>query len=478
MSGLFSSVQFLASNVGNESMRSTNAIKKIVASGDPVKRAALQGKGAGGVSFAANLLNGTASKRSSINAFQNAMTYMQAQAEGIRQAEKIYQQMLNLASLAVDPMIGDDERALLSEGFESLRNSALGLNDGNINGLTIFDTRAATTQYQIDFLEGTDQDPLTRSGTIGTNDYWDITKDVIYNSGKLTIDHRPMGAWDRVTVFQKDPSKPLFDTGEWTTSQTDFDRFVIRYGPDRDTTFEFIPQSTDYPYPLTTFPGYPGNAIVDSDYDNKADYLKHLLGSTTDDNGLTPSNAGYYNTSGWESRAGQEFPNLGLITTNSADSSTSELTIRIEATGTVFDVKANWEPLEMEDAVVGGTKDLQVGLNPLGLGALRESESGFPKIAIDTLENAQKAIDSITAEIAGFSQQLGNLSSNMTRVEISMDAAQKQVATHQQALSGIGGEDFAMELLEISKARIARSQSAALMTQAMNLNRDIVNMLI
>ena len=134
--------------------------------------------------------------------------------------------------------------------------------------------------------------------------------------------------------------------------------------------------------------------------------------------------------------------------------------------------------MEIDDAVVGRSNDLQVGLNPLGLGALREQESGFPKISIDTRENAQKAIDSITAEIAGFSQQLGNLSSNMSRVEISMDAAQKQVATHEQALSGVVREDLAMQMLAITKARIARSQSAALLTQAMNLNYDIVNMII
>jgi hypothetical protein len=35
-----------------------------------------------------------------------------------------------------------------------------------------------------------------------------------------------------------------------------------------------------------------------------------------------------------------------------------------------------------------------------------------------------------------------------------------------------------MQMLSITKARIARSQSAALLTQAMNLNYDIVNMII
>ena len=36
----------------------------------------------------------------------------------------------------------------------------------------------------------------------GTYPYWEVTQDVIYNTGELTIDFRPYGAWDRVMVFQ------------------------------------------------------------------------------------------------------------------------------------------------------------------------------------------------------------------------------------------------------------------------------------
>lgn len=454
MAGLFGSVQYLTTHMGNESLRSANSIKRVAASGDPVKQASMQGQGAGDVSFAANLLNRNASKRSSINAFQNAVTHMQAQTDGIRKAEKIYQRMLDLASLAVDPMINDNDRAMLGQEFESLRAMAVEINSQTIGGADLFDMRAATTQYQVDFLEGTTQDPATKSGTINGNDYWDITKDVIYNSGKITVDHRPMSAWDRVTIFQSDPTKPLFDTGEWTTSGTDFDRFIIRYGPDRDTTFQFVPQDTN------------GNNI----YANKNRYLAQL--GLADDG--TPS--------GWDTRTETEFKNLGFITTNSSDSTTSELTVRIEATGTVFDIEANWEPLEIDDAFVGRSQDLQVGLNHLGLGPLRETEldsnDEFPLIAIDSRQNAQSAIDILRNEINGFAQQLGNLSSNMNRVENSMEATQEQIATQEQALSGVVREDLALQMLKVTKARIARSQNAAMLSQAINLNYDIANMIL
>ena len=234
MPGLFGSVQFLTTHMGNESLRSANTIKRVAASGDPVKQASMQGQGAGDVSFAANLLNGTASKRSSINAFQNAMTSLQAQADGLRQAEKIYLQMLDLASLAVDPMIGGDERALLSQQFETLRKMAVEINNQDLAGAEIFDARAATTEYNVPFDEGLASslpenggmmsngtfksdayldpsvggwppvDPNTPSLKGTEHPYWEVTKDVLYTSGTMTLDFLAYTAWDRIMVFQKE----------------------------------------------------------------------------------------------------------------------------------------------------------------------------------------------------------------------------------------------------------------------------------
>jgi hypothetical protein len=59
-----------------------------------------------------------------------------------------------------------------------------------------------------------------------------------------------------------------------------------------------------------------------------------------------------------------------------------------------------------------------------------------------------------------------------------LDATQKQISANRKALDEIHGDSFENGLIELSKSRIARSQSASLMTQAINLNQDIVNMLI
>ena len=167
--------------------------------------------------------------------------------------------------------------------------------------------------------------------------------------------------------------------------------------------------------------------------------------------------------------------------TNPSDPGSTELTVRVIGKAwrqTANNLKADWTKLEPDASVVGRSNDLQVNLKLLGVGLLRTQDSGFPKIAIDSRQNAQSAIDIIRNEINGFAQQLGNLSSNMNRVENSMDATQQQLSTQEQALSGVVREDLALQMLKVTKARIARSQNAAMLSQAINLNYDIANMIL
>ena len=62
------------------------------------------------------------------------MSYMQAQAEALGQADKIYGRMRMLAQQATDPMINDQDRALLSDQFNNLMESAHGISQTKFNG--------------------------------------------------------------------------------------------------------------------------------------------------------------------------------------------------------------------------------------------------------------------------------------------------------------------------------------------------------
>ena len=132
----------------------------------------------------------------------------------------------------------------------------------------------------------------------------------------------------------------------------------------------------------------------------------------------------------------------------------------------------------MDDSVVGRKDDMQVNLNQMGLGYLRENETGFPTISVGTTADALSAIDVLRAEIDNLGEQNGRIASNLNRVEIAMDAAQKQLMTQEKVLAQSGTGDITADLLELSKTRIERQQNAALMTQAMSIHQDLVNLLI
>ena len=461
MSSLFGTVDFLANNIGHLSLRSANSVRKIVATGDPIKSASAHNKGSSGVFFMANMLNRTASKKSSINVFQNAMTLLQSQSDGLRQAEKIYDRMLSLASLSANPMTKDEDRIFLSVEFEALRQQCLTLGKSSLNGTSLFDEGAASTRYEITF-----GSQLSDQSGIAVEE-----KDVLYSSGTIEIDVNGGTAGETYSLWQG--TQKLFDSGNWRTRGSartyDYDRFIIEFGPNKPTTFQFKPLSagTSAQVQIQTPPGYPDNLVDDGNFDNKSYYLGQL--------GLSDDGS----ASGWESREGEKYSTLGQVTTQ--DSNSNLTTLRLEVSSTsLFQVSGRYIPPEAESSVVGNAQDLQVNLKPVGLGLLLENDdaNGFPSISIATRVDAQKALDSMMREIEGLGEQLGIVGSNMNRVETSMDAAQDQVLSHEKALSQVVDEDYAQDLLELSKTRISRSQNGALLAQAMNLHQDIVNILI
>ena len=475
MSSLFGTIDYLNRNIDYKSYSTDKAVRKIAAAGDPV-RATAQENGSGGVHFAANLQNLNKYKHGSINAFQNALSMMQMQSEGLRQAEKIYNRMLSVAQMASDPSADSQTRDLLSKEFADLREQSIAINAMTINGTDLFDARAASTQYSVNFSQGAQaSDPATggflADGTIvygATNGnrlgtvqpFWDVQKDVIYNSGELTLDFRPQTLWDRLIVFQEDSRKPIFDTGEWQGGS--WDRFVIEYGPDQETTFRF----TNSPENGT------GNHFGNKHSPSGAGLGPGYLGKF----GLTDDGS----ASGMQDFYNKDITTLGQVTTGDSDQTTSKLTLRVIGRnwGTGYDLQASWSPLEMDDSVVGRKDDMQVNLNQMGLGYLRENETGFPTISVRTTADALSAIDVLRAEIDNLGEQNGRIASNLNRVEIAMDAAQKQLMTQEKVLAQSGAGDITADLLELSKTRIERQQNAALMTQAMSIHQDLVNLLI
>ena len=59
-----------------------------------------------------------------------------------------------------------------------------------------------------------------------------------------------------------------------------------------------------------------------------------------------------------------------------------------------------------------------------------------------------------------------------------MSATEEMEHMSGKVLSEIGGQNLTNDLLSLSKSRINRAQDTALLTQAMSIHRDLVNVLI
>jgi flagellin-like hook-associated protein FlgL len=486
---MFGQIESLVRKIDYSSMKAERSIKKVASTGDPVRQASLNNQGAGSVNMTANLEQEKRYKRGSLNAFQNAMTFMQAQAEAIGQADKIYSRMRTLAQQATDPMINEQDREILSDQFNSLREEARTLGNAQVYNNFLFDARAASTKYEINFTSGLTNDSahdgkVTRNGV--TYRFWERTKDVIYNSGKISIDVNGGGHGERYMLTQGD--RTIFDTGIWETKGSalkfDYDRFIVEWGPGEDTTFQFKALSdgnsseVDLDGPDNT-KGTADDGVLpaDSTFDNKSGYKdKHgnptgyLIQLGVNDDG---------SASGVESIASNKYTTLGQVNAYASDPNSTELTLRIESES-LFQIDSNYELPTVSPDYVATEGNLQVELHKLGIGLLLENDQGnnFPPISIDTFENAEKAIVSMSNELEGLGKQLGVLASNVSRVQNAIQTNEGLEGAHESVLSEIGAENFTQDLLELSKARINRAQDTALLTQAMSIHQDLVNVLI
>ena len=485
---MFADIETLAHGIRHEAFKNGQRLKKI-SNTDSAERSAFFNENSLGAGMATSLTNENRSKRNSINSFQNAITYMQSQKAALNHADQLFSRMRELARETSSGMISQDERNNLSNEFNALKELVTELSNDTVNGVNLFDSRASSIKYDIDFgSEFTHSMPITEyENWDGTNNWEvrEIKKDTLYNSGIFSLSVNPGGAAERFLLHQGDRSKPIFDSARYVTEgfaqEFDFDQFVIEYGPDRSTSFKFNPLSEGAKSPNP--PSVVTNKTPDDKFDNKRKYLRQLFGNSIDpENSKTPGDAGYTDTSGLDTRNEHEYTNSDLdnssIRVFDSDPNKTELYFAVY-TKSWFYVDANWSLPELEKQTVGNPNDAQVQINQLGLGLMRENDGeDFTPVSIDSAENARIAFEVMGEELDNVQSQLGKLSSNKSRVEAAIQVAESHIGGSERTLSQITNAGLEDDALAISKSRIYRSKSAALLTQAMSVNQDVANFLL
>jgi flagellin-like hook-associated protein FlgL len=286
----------------------------------------------------------------------------------------------------------------------------------------------------------------------------------------MTIDVNSGTAAERYLL--KQGSSTIFDTGDWDTRGNaktwDYDRFIVEYSPGKDTTFEFVPMSDgnsssiDLDGPDNDKETLEDNQTLpaDNSYDNKSYYLGNL--GLSDDGSDT----------GMAAYLGRKFSQLGSVTTNQSDGSTTDLTLRIESK-TLFQIAASYSvPSTPSNYVsVGDVENVSILLEPIGLGLLQD-------MSIATADDAADAVNSISDEIEGIAAQMANLGANLSRLEVAADRMSGHVSAGQAGLSRMTEGSFAEESLNFAKEQMRSESRLALMTQARRLRENLFGVLL
>ncbi len=572
-----SSIDFLTQKAKDITQTNHRSIKRIVA-GDNAQELAAMDRKTGTLGRVIRITADNMSKQDSIRFFQNAMSFMKFQEDAISYARNLYSQMQALAMEAQSNSISDSERDILAGKFEDLQALADELNEIKFNGINLFDELAGSIVYDIDFASG-----LFRSNDAGEGfKTFAKTQDVVYDKGILILDVNTGGAGEHFVfghyesglkdgeivsinetvggMVKIDPDitldgiKPIFDSSKnvdfnttdkgrdwgintWDTdggaSTSDFDRFFIEWGPDRETSFRFIPLSEEMKENgyIAKKPEnvqkptvkYDVQTIDDLNFDNRKKYLENLGFKPSSDSSNLWGLDAYEDSSFGRNysylteqnpapdgsrkaifdpynKATREFTVSDNPTKDvqvyASDPNNTIMQLRVNSK-TIYQVRAQYFKPLTKDTDVGNVGDLNTSMKPLGLGMLRrsseeemqqwkngeiESYSGengeFPTLKIDDATEAKLAAMALENEMTGLDKQIGILGSNMARVVSSMEAVDKQLGIQRDLIAPEPEKVVSQELENLSEARKMRSFNASLMNKVVQMNHDMVKLLL
>ena len=413
----------------------------------------------GDASYSARLSSLSDRKRLEVQNMQNFVTYGQIQQAGIEHSHQIVEKMSMLAGSASNSLISSEERALLSSEFESLKASLESLVKTQFQGHYLF-------QESIDFSDGlneklinptfpntyegntvdSDDDTYYRFANKTNSDRWTATKDVKYDSGTFNLQVNSGDSPERFYLKQGN-GNILFDTSWWMTKGNaynhDFDQFVIKYGPNTPTTYEFTSLDSDND-------GIDDNAGLHN-YDSNGDGVKDTQialhgGSTT---------------------AATNFLGNSIIT-NPGVTGDHQLSVVVEARS-LFQANASLVPDFSKDILTVKSGKDNISLSPALLATMYD-------IDLNSVTSATTAAAKLIDEVESLGHQLGNIGSALNQVMMSADRLSSYVIAEQSNLAK-KERDYAGTAIDLVKKNLRSDVTSSLLVQARGINRNLVSKL-
>ena len=194
------------------------AFARVQKAGDSLESTRNSGD-SGQFAYATRLSGNTRHRSTHLNNLQNATTYVQMQQAGLEKATQVFERISKLAMQASDPFLNYAQRQSLNEEMDGLKKELESLRTQDFQGKYLYDDLASYTAKSVDFGDALDEtQPPAQSNFDGSGtNRWISTKDVLYNSGRITLEVNGGTAGERYYV--KQGNNIIFDSGNnWRTA--------------------------------------------------------------------------------------------------------------------------------------------------------------------------------------------------------------------------------------------------------------------
>jgi flagellin len=409
---------------------------------------------------------------------QNALSYTKTQDGALEKVGRIYGRMETLALKAMDVTFDDRSRSDLNDEFQTLEDQLSGLLKQKFNGISLFTKATGCTEPEVtaidaNFDAGLNETlpatfPAVGAKTQANPDRWVAKQDVDTTDGTLTLDVNGGRASERYIV--KQGTTTIFDTGWWATNgsayNNDYDRFVIDFGKDKPTTFEFVPRDTGSSSSDNIPDGTFNNENFNASGGVPSGYLRQLgEGSTA---GLIGKK---FTTSGGPLTQGQ-------VTITPAPGDSTELSIEVQSTS-LFQASAAFKGVKIVEPEV--VPALEVVVNEAGEIARFEA-LGFSRLSgtdITTRDNAQAVLERLLGENGEATKhgevhclvngQRGEIAKSMRRMELEIERLENKTISGEKTLGRIEDADMAKEATKFAKQSLKMELAANIMSRATRL---------
>jgi flagellin len=391
---------------------------------------------------------------------QQGNNLLQTAEGGLNQIHSILARMRELAVQSSSDSINADDRASIDLEFQQLKSEITRIGDGTeYNGMSLINgDRAKNLSTEDNSIGGNmENDNVlndTKVASFSDNGSYQLTKvsDSRYNLSLVNDSQADLGVnWDASSTALAVSDGTKFSVGDVIQIEDELMQVTAKPG-------------TNSGNDLTVTRGYAGTTAAAHDGSTSIDI--NLVEQTQTINRTGTQGSGFSDVDGDQIN----FDQLGIITKTLSSGSSSfdvddgnYMTIQVGASNDADHPASN-----------AGATENRITFN---LADTTSEGLAIAGIDLDSLGDAQSAINSLDAAIQKINDERSNIGALQNRFEYTSSNLMNSIQNNSASLSTIQDADFAIEAADLARNQILTQSSSAMLAQANQISQNVLGLL-